>query len=243
MILLLLTAAAAPGAPRVASLDATGVAIQADTVRPGRCSTAAVDRPDTTEAWVRVAMGWAREAPGAWSNDSLRKALLSLGRADQDARQGITPEQLKDTTFDRQLMLGDSIRSARMSAILDRYGWPGKSMVGVSGEGAAFLLVQHSATLGPRGLALMQAAKPGEVSPSDLALVIDRQRTDSGRPQTYGSQLDFQHPPDLRFFAIEDPANVDERRATMGLPPLRQYACMIATMYNGVVVIPDSVAN
>jgi hypothetical protein len=220
------------------SARADGLAI--DTVHAGHCSTVAIDQPDSTAQWVRVSRQWSRETPGAWSNTSLRNELLALGKADQDAREGITPEKMKDTAFDRRLMRGDSARSARMNAILDRYGWPGKSMVGVNGEVAAFLLVQHSATLGPKGLSLMQAAKPGEVSPADLALVIDRQRTSIGRRQIYGSQLDLNQPAFAQFFAIEDPAHVDERRATMGLPPLRPYACMVATMYRTAIVMPDS---
>src|SRR5665213_95169 len=248
-LLAVTVAAAAPNMPRVAPArmgasrraDASGTAIRADTVRPRRCSAAALEQPDTTEAWMRVAMAWRTEAPGAWSNDSLRNELLALGKADQDAREGITPGKLKDTTFGRRLMLGDSLRSVRMNAILDRYGWPGKSMVGVAGAAAAFLLVQHSAALGPRGLSLMQAAKPGEVSPADLALVIDRQRTSAGHPQVYGSQLDSSHSDVLQFFPIEAPLHVDERRATMGLPPLRPYACMVATMYSAAVAMPDGV--
>lgn len=212
----------------------------ADTIRAGQCSTAAIDRPDSSAQWVRVGRQWAHQTPGAWSNASLRDVLLALGRADQDARAGMTAERMKDSAFARRLMRGDSLRSAQMSAILDQYGWPGKSMVGVDGETAAFHLVQHSATLGPRGLALMQAARPGEVSPADLALVVDRQKTYSNQLQVYGSQLDVQHAAALRFFAIADPAHVDERRATMGLPPLRPYACMIATMYSAPVVMPDS---
>jgi hypothetical protein len=211
-----------------------------DTVLAGHCSTAAIDQPDSTAQWVRVAKQWSRETPGAWSNDSLRTVLLALGSADQAAREGMTAEKMKDSAFARRLMRGDSSRSARMSTILDRYGWPGKSMVGVDGETAAFQLVQHSATLGPRGLALMQASRPGEVSPADLALVIDRQKTYSSQLQVYGSQLDVRHDAALRFFAIADPAHVDERRAAMGLPPLRPYACMIATMYSAPVVMPDS---
>lgn len=211
----------------------------ADTVRAGQCSTAVIDQPDSAAQWVRVAKQWSHEAPGAWSNDSLRAVLLALGNADQAARDGMTAEKMKDSIFARRLMRGDSARSAQMRTILDRYGWPGKSMVGVEGETAAFHLVQHSATLGPRGLALMQGARPGEVSPADLALVIDRQKTYSNQLQVYGSQLDVQHAAALRFFPIADPAHVDERRATMGLPPLRPYACMIATMYSAPVVMPD----
>jgi hypothetical protein len=223
-------------APRSAHADS----LPRDTVRAGRCSTAEIEQPDSTAQWVRVSRQWSQETPGAWSNASLRNELLALGKADQDAREGITPEKMEDTAFERRLMRGDSVRSARMNSILDRYGWPGKSMVGVRGEAAAFLLVQHSAALGPKGLSLMQAAKPGEVSRADLALVIDRQRTSMGQPQIYGSQLDLRQPAVMRFFAIEDPAHVDERRATMGLPPLRPYACMVATMYRTAVVMPDT---
>lgn len=215
--------------------------VPADTIRAAQCP--AVTEPDTVAAWFHVIRDWSRETPGAWSNDSLRTVLLALAKNDQAVRDGFTAASMKDSAFMWRMRSTDSVNTTRMRVILARYGWPGKSMVGARGADAAYLLVQHSAELGPEGLALMQAAKPGEVSPADLALVIDRQRTNTGRPQVYGSQLHLTPNGLWLFFPIEQPAHVDERRATAGLPPLRAYACMMATIYKASVVFTDELPN
>lgn len=227
--------------PRLAS--ASVASVPADTVRAGQCSPSSMAAPDTNAKWYRTMAAWYHETPGAWSNDSLRTELIALEKKDQAVRQGITPDSVRDSAFIKRERVTDSANTARMRAILARYGWPGKSMVGAQGANAAFILIQHSTELGPKGLALMQAAKPGEVSPTDLALIIDRQRTSTGRAQIYGTQLEPLTNGVLPFFPIENPAHAEERRARAGLPPLRDYACMIATMYHAPVVLPEYVTR
>jgi len=217
--------------------------VPTDTIRAGQCSSTAMATPDTSAAWFRVMEAWYHETPGAWSNDSLRTELLALEQRDQAVRRGITPDSMKDAGFMRRMRAADSANAARMRRILARYGWPGKSTVGALGAHAAFVLVQHAPELGPEAPTLTEAARSGEVSPADLALLTDRQRTSSGRPQLYGSQLDTLTSGVLPFFPIEDAAHVEERRAKAGLPPLRDYACMVATMYKAPVVLPDAVTH
>ena len=59
----------------------------------------------------------------------------------------------------------------------------------------------------------------------DLALLIDRIRVRNGEPQLYGSQLHWDESAGAPiFFPIEDPANVNARRAEVGLGPIEEYA-------------------
>jgi hypothetical protein len=184
----------------------------------------------------------AAQAPAADSVavDSLRRELLEMGRVDQEVRQGFSPERLQDTAFMRGMMRVDSAHTARMREILAVHGWPGISRVGPEAARAAFLLVQHTPddALQRHALSLMEAASPGEVALPDLALLSDRVRVRQGLPQRYGSQFSAV---DGRWIAdpIEDIARLDERRASMGLPPMADYVQMISEMTGGAeVVVP-----
>jgi hypothetical protein len=80
----------------------------------------------------------------------------------------------------------------------------------------------------------MKQAAPGEVPPVQIAMLEDRIRTFEGRGQLYGTQFDWDEQGRLSPMPIEDPDNVDERRATVGLGPLsedleRRRATMPAT--------------
>jgi hypothetical protein len=72
---------------------------------------------------------------------------------------------------------------------------------------------------------MRQAAAKGELSKSSLALVEDRILTFQNKPQLYGSQLHTnQETGKMEFFPILDEAHVDERRASMELGPIAEYA-------------------
>lgn len=116
------------------------------------------------------------------------------------------------------------------------YGWPGKSLVGRDGANTAWLLVQHAdrdVDFQERCLPLLEAAvKAGEAEPDQLAYLTDRVRVNRGKPQVYGTQ--GRQTPDGAGWEprpIESPADVDKRRASVGLEPLAEY---IRTM-NGIV--------
>jgi hypothetical protein len=62
----------------------------------------------------------------------------------------------------------------------------------------------------------------GEAAPSELAYLTDRVRCGAGLPQLYGTQM-REHEGRLIPQLIEDEANVDARRAAVGLEPLAEY--------------------
>ncbi|HEU4884360.1 MAG TPA: DUF6624 domain-containing protein [Longimicrobium sp.] len=172
------------------------------------------------------------------SMDALRRELLEMARVDQEVREGFSPRSVQDTAYMRRMMRVDSVHTARVREIMATHGWPGISRVGPEAANAAFLLVQHTAdnALQAEALRLMQAASPGDVALPDLALLTDRVRVRQGLPQLYGSQFSAV---DGRWIAdpIDDIARLDERRASMGLPPMADYVRMIAEMTGGAEVI------
>jgi hypothetical protein len=61
-----------------------------------------------------------------------------------------------------------------------------------------------------------------QVPRDSFAVLEDRIRIQAGRPQLYGTQIRQ----DFKPYEIEDPLNVDERRAKNGLPPVRTQECV-----------------
>lgn len=184
---------------------------------------------DTTAAWAQVNRAWAQESPRGWTNDSLRRVLVGLGERDQAARADFGT-RATDSVYVHDLMRLDSTLAAEMTAILDRFGLPTKSMVGAAGSTAAMLIVQHNWPLQERVLALARAVRPGEVSPEAFGMLEDRVLVHQGKPQLLGTQFSLTPDGRFRFDPLADTTSLDARRAAAGMPPLAQYVCLMEGM-------------
>lgn len=126
----------------------------------------------------------------------------------------------------------DRENTARVRAIIDAQGWPGASIVGRKGSAAAWVLLQHAdAASLKQYIAIMErAVEAKELDGSLFATSVDRVRIQEGLPQVYGSQF---HEVDGTMvpMAIENEAEVDARRAKVGLGPLAEYAKMLNEVY------------
>ena len=156
---------------------------------------------------------------------ALRLELLKRMKEDQRIRLEPNPNISEWTRIDAD-------NTAFMKKVIDKHGWPGKSLVGADGALAAFLLVQHAPdhAFQERCLVLIRkAVEQDEARAPDMALLTDRVLVHAGKPQRYGSQfhtVDGQSVP----FPIEDEANVDARRKEVGLGPLAEYAKLMRAM-------------
>lgn len=167
-------------------------------------------------------------------NQALQKELEEIYAADQGVRQNARAvlekyghKSPQMDSLNQQMQRMDAQNLPRVTAMIDRYGWPGNHLVGADGSTTAFLVIQHSdlATMQKYVPLMRAAAAKGELSYADLALVEDRILTYQHKPQRYGSQL--QSNPQtgkMEFLPIEDEAQVDERRARMGMGPIAGYA-------------------
>ena len=168
--------------------------------------------------------------PAAALNAELREELLARMAEDQAVRTGIAPPGDDRTPEELFAQMGavDRDNTERMKEILAEHGWPGWSLVGEEGSTAAWALVQH-ADLDPEfqevALAyLMGAVEAGDASRGDLAYLIDRVRVAKNEPQLYGTQIGPGPDGDIApRTPIEDPDNVDARRAEAGLGTLEAY--------------------
>jgi hypothetical protein len=183
----------------------------------------------------------ARDKEPAVKEPALQKELLDIEMADQEARaaffkslgeKGIALGEVQSIRDPDQLrffleQLGkmeavDKKNRDRLKEIVAKHGWPGRSLVGRDGAHAVWLVVQHSVAdlaFMRRCLASMKAAPKGEVEPKHVAYLTDRILVKEGKKQIYGTELNGKFVPE----PIEDEANVDKRRADVGLMPLAEY--------------------
>ncbi|MDP4507515.1 hypothetical protein Q9G87_36470 [Nonomuraea sp. G32] len=71
---------------------------------------------------------------------------------------------------------------------------------------------------------MRQAVEKDEADPSDLAYLVDRVRVAEKKPQVYGTQWETDPQGNWRpRTPIENEAEVDERRADVGLKPIKEY--------------------
>ena len=127
-------------------------------------------------------------------------------------------------------MRTDSANSAWLKSYVARWGWPTSAQVGPEAVRSAFLIVQHAT----HDTGFMRAMLPliresfqrGELDGGAIAMLIDRLEVKAGRPQIYGTQLSHR---EGRWMLdpIGDSANVDERRRSLGMLPLKEYLRLV----------------
>jgi hypothetical protein len=110
----------------------------------------------------------------------------------------------------------DTTDMRRVRAIIRRYGYPGKTLVGTPSNEAAFYVIQHSNSI-PQYLPLIkQAADKGELPFRLYAMMLDRHLMGLGKPQVYGTQGRGYNGQASFIWPIEDPTHVNERRKKAG---------------------------
>lgn len=126
----------------------------------------------------------------------------------------------------KQIHINDSINIIKVKAILDKYGWLGADDIGSKCNSTIFLVIQHSnLNTQEKYLPMMrEAVKNNRARPSDLALLEDRVALRQGKRQIYGSQVGQNYTsPKSYLLPLQDPDNVDKRRAEVGLQPIAEY--------------------
>lgn len=164
---------------------------------------------------------------------ALRTELVAMGDSDQAVRKGMTAASVADTAFMRRMLRTDSVRTARLQGIIRQWGWPEGSRAGETASEAAFMVLQHSPSdvFRQHMLPVLDTlAQAGEVSAPDVALLTDRVLMHEGLPQRYGSQFDLKNGTWV-LYPVADSADVDARRAAMGLMPLALYEKFLRQMY------------
>jgi hypothetical protein len=160
---------------------------------------------------------------------SLRDELVAMAEEDQRVRAELAADGSLFDGYHPTMQAVHDKNAARLTEIIEQYGWPGRDLVGEEGSRAAWLVLQHAIAdpaLQRRGLVFLQdAVALGEVAAVEAAMLEDRIRFFEGRAQRYGTQFDWDEKGQLNPVPIEDEANVDDRRRLVGLGSLADDVC------------------
>jgi Family of unknown function (DUF6624) len=172
------------------------------------------------------------------ANPALRQELLQRVEQDQAIRNELIEKGIDhpDKSVLERMKTIDAANTERMRAIVGQYGWPGPELVGQDGTEAAFLLVQHAELAFQKEMLPLveKVYKSGKLSGQSYALLIDRVLVGEGKPQIYGTQakrIEEWKGREPVLEPIEDEANVDKRRAEVGLFPLSEYRELLKRLY------------
>ena len=161
-----------------------------------------------------------------------------------DARaKGVDVDQVAQKQIWSKINVQDRANQKRLTELVDLHGWPKQSVVGMSAAMAAFLIVQHAEELDYQLKyieTIREATQTGEASKGSFALLEDRVLLRQDKPQRYGSQVETQGGVSLR--PTVDEANLNVRRATMGMEPICEYLGRF-TQTHGKIIYPPCVKS
>jgi hypothetical protein len=194
----------------------------------------------------------AQDKPAAPNWPGIQAELETMYKSDQTLRgdftKMLTEARAKGVEVDRaareaiwkKINEQDRSNQKRVAEIVDTHGWPANSKVGAQAATAAFLIVQHAELDYQQKYIdkMREAVAAGEAAKQQLALLEDRVLMRQGKPQRYGSQVDNRN--GVGLHPVEDPDNLDKRRATMGLGPVCEYLAHFVKQ-GGPVVYPACV--
>jgi hypothetical protein len=190
------------------------------------------------EATLRIARSAIEQAANAGATDQkLRADLLRRRDEEQKLRFQVIAAQKKgpiSKDLEKQLTEVDRANREWLKRVIEKTGWPGRARVGFDGSDAAWLLVQHAdadRAFQKQALRLLEeAVKRKDARPTHLAYLTDRVLAGEKKKQMYGTQFTMKDGR-LEPRPIDDEANVDRRRAEVGLPPLAEYRKQLEKVY------------
>jgi hypothetical protein len=155
-----------------------------------------------------------------------RTLLVDAARRDHEARARLAASGALFEGYNPEMEAVHLDNAKLLERAFDHMGWPSRRILGDDGAAAAFSILQHAISrpdLQRRGLELMLRAIPdGDANALDAAYLSDRIAVFEGREQTFGTQFDWDATGQLSPAPIHEAADVDERRASVGLPPIAE---------------------
>lgn len=180
---------------------------------------------------------------------ALQAELLRRTKVDQEARGELVKlmqsngpgksmskeQQAEFAKLAGKMKVIDSENTRWLKGVVAKQGWPTIAMVGKDGSQSAWLLVQHADAdlkFQRQCLDLMTKLPKDAISQKNLAYLTDRVLCAEGKKQIYGTQfatIDGK----MECKPLEDEANVDKRRAEIGLGTMAEYRKILDQQYRG----------
>ena len=151
-------------------------------------------------------------------NQELIKKLETMIESDQKYRS----KKYKDISPNDWVKQNkiDSINGLEIDRIVEKYGFPDRSMVGLDAEDILVTAILHSSlpTMEKYLAIIKEKVDNRLLAPDSYPLLYDRIEWLSGRPQLYGTQLVFKSRLDEAvLYEVKNPEGLKERRALYNL--------------------------
>ena len=151
----------------------------------------------------------------------LRDELLAMQARDRETRSDLLDMGCLFGGYAEEMESVYRENALRLKEIVDRHGWPGRSLVGDDGCEAAWVVAQHAISLPETQrdfLRRIQDAVERKDAPQlHEAYLLDRILFNQDRPQLYGLVFDWNAEGELSAWIDQDDL-ADERRQELGLP-------------------------
>lgn len=156
----------------------------------------------------------------------LADELIAMIARDDETRARLAADGSLFEGYHPEMAAVHRDNAARLRELVEAHGWPGRELVGEEATSAAWRIVQHAigepAFMRSMLRVVAEAAARGDADPAHVAMLEDRIRVFEGRPQRYGTQLDWD--PDgtamVPSVGVQEPEALETRRAAVGLPPM-----------------------
>lgn len=159
-------------------------------------------------------------------NTPLSQELVKMAKEDMELRSSLASDSSHFNSYHPQMKAVHDRNAKRLDEIVDKFGWPGRSLVSEEATQAAWIILQHAIAhpqLQRKCFPLLvKQVEAGDIPPVEMAMLEDRIRCFEGRPQRFGTQFDWDEHKLMSPLPMDDVNRVEERRKMIGLPPLSQ---------------------
>lgn len=156
-------------------------------------------------------------------SDDRAARLVGLAAADHSTREALLARGELFDGYHPEMRAVHEANACELEAMIDARGWPRTSEVGEDAAQAAFLVANHAISLPGlqrKALRMMEALDGDDARAREVAVLGDRIRFNEGRPQRYGAIIDWDAEGTLGPGPLEEPDEVEARRARVGMEPL-----------------------
>lgn len=168
-------------------------------------------------------------------NKKLELELIYMTVNDQAARGNILEDLISEYKLDESRITEESAifvderNRNSLKRIFKEFGFPTRTLVGREAMDGVFWIIQHAdgdkIWQKNQLIKVERAVKKGDIDGDKFAYLYDRIKINSGEKQLYGTQFANVDPVKriTKLAEIEDVANLDQRRRTVGLMPIEVY--------------------
>ena len=158
--------------------------------------------------------------------EHIAKNIIDLKNADLALRDELIQRGELGEGYNEEMRALHNKSARVLNEIIDSIGYPTITKVGKEGDEAAWLVIQHAIEqpefMKKCAQLLQIAVQENEADPKSLAYLTDRIAVFEGKPQSYGTQFDWDENGNLSANAFDDLIEVNKRRKALGLNTIEE---------------------